>query len=581
MIATRFRQIGLLLFAIVISGIAFFQLFARVYSGFPANLVTALVAVAVLFIVLWALLLKFQPYASQEILPCVMLLTAIGTMMIARIDYAKNTSVAYRQLIWACVALVLTCIFIIVLRDYRVLRRFSYVSMVIGLALLLSPMIPGLGKEIGGARIWIGFGSHTLQPGEFAKLFLAFFFAAYLFNHRDQLAVGGKKVAGLQLPRVKDMGPLILVWFASIGVLVVQHDLGTSLMFFAMFVSMLYVATGRGSWLIIGGIAFVVAAVFSVKVFAHVGYRVDGWLHPFDAAVYNRRYGSSYQLVTGLFGLASGGLLGTGIGQGHPGLTPLGNSDFIYSSLGEELGLTGLMAILMLYLIIITSGLLTAMKIKDGFGKLLASGLVFTMAFQVFTVVGGLTLVIPMTGLTMPYMAAGGSSLVANYILAALLIVISNEANKPEPEGELSNTMQYEAMEALNERNAQKKLNEAKRSHSRSRSRHRAEEPELESATSSFPVATSPSSPSTSSPSSTSPSPRSAASAPVASAESDSPYSPMPSNPMPQKTSPMPQATQPAPETQYPDNAQPANPLGSDDSGIQNLSFDDLMGGSR
>ncbi|MCO6559102.1 MAG: FtsW/RodA/SpoVE family cell cycle protein [Bifidobacterium sp.] len=598
MIATRTRQIGLLLFAIAISGIAFFQLFARVYNGFPANLVTALVAMAALFIVLWALLLKFQPYASQEILPCVMLLTAIGTMMIARIDYAKNTSVAFRQLIWACVALVLTCIFIVALRDYRVLRRFSYVSMVVGLVLLLSPMIPGLGKEIGGARIWIGFGSHTLQPGEFAKLFLAFFFAAYLFNHRDQLAVGGKKVVGLQLPRMRDMGPLILIWFASIGVLVVQHDLGTSLMFFAMFVSMLYVATGRGSWLIIGGIAFVVAAVFSVKVFAHVGYRVDGWLHPFDASVYNRKYGSSYQLVTGLFGLASGGLMGTGIGQGHPGLTPLGNSDFIYSSLGEELGLTGLMAILMLYLIIITSGLLTAMKIKDGFGKLLASGLVFTMAFQVFTVVGGLTLVIPMTGLTMPYMAAGGSSLVANYILAALLIVISNEANKPEPESELSNTMQYEAMEALNERNAEKKRSEAKHSHPGPRSRSGNDEP----TTSSFPAATPASS-----------FPRSAASAPQTNAEIDPTYSSASPNPMPQATSPMPQASPQAAnehpglrvassstsetlpqtpgtgqdsarqstETQYTANPGFANPLSSDDSGIQDLNFDDLMGGTR
>ncbi|WEV73991.1 FtsW/RodA/SpoVE family cell cycle protein [Bifidobacterium sp. ESL0798] len=554
MIATRFRQIGLLLFAIAISGIAFFQLFARVYSGFPTNLVTALVAVAILFIVLWALLLKFQPYASQQILPCVLLLTAIGTMMIARIDYTKNTTVAYRQLIWVCVALVLTCIFIIALRDYRVLRRFSYVSMIVGLVLLLSPMIPGLGKEIGGARIWIGFGSHTLQPGEFAKLFLAFFFAAYLFNHRDQLAVGGKKVVGLQLPRVRDMGPLILVWFASIGVLVVQHDLGTSLMFFAMFVSMLYVATGRGSWLIIGGIAFVVAAVFSVKFFAHVGYRVDGWLHPFDAAVYNRKYGSSYQLVTGIFGLASGGLLGTGIGQGHPGLTPLGNSDFIYSSLGEELGLAGLMAILMLYLIIITSGLLTAMKIKDGFGKLLASGLVFTMAFQVFTVVGGLTLVIPMTGLTLPYMAAGGSSLVANYILAALLIVISNEANKPEPEGELSNTMQYEAMAALNERSAQKKNREAKHSHSSPATQ-----------TSTFPLASiranEATKQSTDQPAGQ---PRSASSS---AASQQSPRSNVISAPT---------------ETHDSDIVEPANPGGFDnDPGIQNLNFDDLLGGKR
>ncbi|MDF7663158.1 FtsW/RodA/SpoVE family cell cycle protein [Bifidobacterium sp. ESL0763] len=465
MIAKHLRQLSLLLLAIVLAGIAFFQMFERVYSTVPPRFVAILTVVAALFIVLWGLLLKFQPYASQGILPCVLLLTAIGTMMIARIDYADHTSVAFRQLVWVCIALLLTCALIVALRDYRVLRRFSYVSMVVGILLLLSPMIPGLGKEIGGARIWIGFGSHTLQPGEFAKLFLAFFFAAYLFDHRDQLAVGGKKVLGLQLPRIRDLGPIIIVWFASIGVLVIQHDLGTSLMFFAMFVSMLYVATGRGSWLIIGGIAFALAAVVSVKVFAHVGYRVDGWLHPFDPSVYNRSAGSSYQLVTGLFGLAAGGLLGTGLGQGHPGLTPLANSDFIYASLGEELGLTGLLAILGLYLIIITSGIVTAMKIKDGFGKLLASGLAFTMAFQVFTVVGGITLVIPMTGLTMPYMAAGGSSLLANYILAALLIVISNSANKPEPDDELSTTMQYQAMVAINNREATRQREEANAAH--------------------------------------------------------------------------------------------------------------------
>ena len=223
------------------------------------------------------------------------------------------------------------------------------------------------------------------------------------------------------------------------GVLVVQHDLGTSLMFFAMFVSMLYVATGRTSWIVIGFIAFAVGAFAAANIFSHVGARVDAWLHPFDSAQYNKEYGGSYQLVTGIFGLASGGLMGTGLGQGHPSLTPIANSDYIYAALGEELGLTGLMAILMLYLLIIAAGMITAMKIKDGFGKLLASGLVFTMAFQVFTVVGGITLVIPLTGLTLPYMAAGGSSLIANYMLAALLVVISN-------------TFQYEAMQALRAR---------------------------------------------------------------------------------------------------------------------------------
>ena len=419
--------------------------------------VWALGAVAVLFVVLWALIVKFQPYASQTILPCVCLLTGIGTVMIARIDQSKDTTVALKQLMFTAAALVLCCVFVVALRDYRVLRRFSYVSMVTGLALLLSPMLPVLGTETNGARIWLKIpGLGTIQPGEFAKLFLAFFFAAYLFDHRDQLAVGGRKVLGLQLPRIRDLGPIIIVWIVAMGVLIVQHDLGTSVMFFAMFVSMLYVATGRGSWIAIGFVAFAIGAVVAARLFSHVGARFDVWLHPFDTAIYNRPIGGSYQIVTGLFGLASGGLIGTGLGQGHPGLTPFANSDYIYASVGEELGLTGLLAVLLLYFVIIGSGLLTALKIKDGFGKLLASGLVFTMAFQVFVVVGGITLVIPLTGLTMPFMAAGGSSLIANYLLAILLVVISNAANRPAPEV-TTDTFQYEALAVLRDHELQER----------------------------------------------------------------------------------------------------------------------------
>lgn len=449
MIATRLRQIGLLLVSLAISALAIVQMFERTTNSMPQDYTMLFGIVAVLFLVLWGLTVRFQQYASQSIMPCVLLLTAIGITMIARIDQSMDTTVAKRQLMWLCLALVLSCLIIVFLRDYRVLRRFSYVSMVVGLALLLSPMLPVIGQEVNGARIWVRIpGLGQFQPGEFAKLFLAFFFASYLFDHRDQLAVGGKKVLGLQLPRIKDLGPIIVVWIASMGVLVMQHDLGTSLMFFAMFVAMLYTATGRTSWIVIGLIAFAVGAVAAASVFSHVGQRVDAWLQPFSNEQYNKEYGGSWQLVTGIFGLASGGMLGTGLGQGHPALTTFANSDFIYTALGEELGLTGVLAILMLYLIIIASGFVAAMKIKDGFGKLLASGLVFTMAFQVFTVVGGVTLVIPLTGLTLPYMAAGGSSLIANYILAALLIVISGAANRPEPEL-TSDSFQYEALAAL------------------------------------------------------------------------------------------------------------------------------------
>lgn len=449
MIVLRLRQIALLLASFAICGIAFYQMFYRVNGSFPGEYAMGLGITAALSLVFWILVTRLLPYASQVVQPCVLLLTGIGVLMIARIDHENETSVALRQIMFVCIAIVLCAALVIGLKDYRVLRRFSYVSMVVGLVLLLSPMLPALGQEVNGARIWIKIpGIGQIQPGEFAKLFLAFFFAAYLFDHRDQLAVGGKKVLGLQLPRIKDLGPIIIVWVASMGVLIMQHDLGTSLMFFAMFVAMLYVSTGRLSWIVIGFIAFAAGAVLAASVFSHVGARVDAWLHPFDQELYNREYGGSYQIVTGLFGLASGGLMGTGLGQGHPNLTPFANSDYIYASVGEELGLVGCMGVLVLYVIIIASGFVTAMKIKDGFGKLLASGLVFTMAFQVFTVVGGITLVIPLTGLTLPYMAAGGSSLIANYILATLLIIISNAANKPAPDTD-SETFQYEAMAVL------------------------------------------------------------------------------------------------------------------------------------
>ena len=461
MTGTRLRQLALLLFSFVIVGLGFFQMFQRTEGHMPMDFTVRLLGVAAMFVVMWALLARFQPYGSQTLVPCVILLTGIGTMVIARIDAAQNTSVASRQLIWLMVALALSCALVVGLKDYRVLRRFSYVSMVVGLALLLAPMLPVLGHEEGGSRIWIKIGGYTMQPAEFAKLFLAFFFAAYLFDHRDQLAVGGRKVLGFRLPRIRDLGPIIIVWAVSMGVLVLQRDLDTSLMFFAMFVSMLYVATGRKSWIVIGLGAFVAGAVAASSVFSHVGNRINAWLHPFDPDVYNA-VGGSEQIAKGVFGLAAGGLSGTGLGQGHPYITPLSFSDFIYASVGEELGLAGVLAVLMLYLIIIATGMVTAMKIKDGFGKLLASGLVFTMAFQVFTVVGGVTLVIPLTGLTMPYMAAGGSSLLANMLLLSLLIVISNAANKPQPDT-TSETFQYEALAVLREQEVKERAEQVRK----------------------------------------------------------------------------------------------------------------------
>ena len=466
MIARRLHQLGLLLFAAAIIALGFFQLFMRLQNSFPTNYLVLLTVTLATFVVFWLVLSTIHPYATDVILPCVLLLCGIGIIMIARIDNQKSllrgvsSNVGINQIVWLILGLLLCTILVAFLKDYRMLRRFSYLSIVVGLALLLSPMIPGLGVENYGARIWISIAGRQLQPAEFAKLFLAFFFASYLFDHRDQLAVGGRKFLGIRLPRLQDLGPILIVWIICMGVLVVQHDLGTSLMFFAMFVSMLYVATGQTSWLLIGGGFFVVGAVAASSIFSHVGNRITDWLHPFDPEVYNA-VGGSFQLVQGIFGLATGGLLGTGLGQGHPTATQFAeNSDFIYSSLGEEIGMAGLFVLLALYLVIITAGMVAAMKIKDGFGKLLASGLVFTMAFQVFTVVGGITLVIPLTGLTLPYVAAGGSSLIANLVLAALLLIISSAANKPE-EDLSSDTFQYEALMAIREKEKENVQNRA------------------------------------------------------------------------------------------------------------------------
>lgn len=455
--AARIRQILLLLFGMAVGFLAMFQMFMHVTGELPHEYLVLCVALIIVIVVDVIVVLYFQRHADLTPLSIVTTLALIGITMIARIDLESQangvaSNVGGRQFMWFLMGLGVFAVMMICIRDYRIFRRFSYVCMVIGLVLLLSPMIPHLGMTLNGARIWIHFGSHTIQPAEFAKLFLAVFFASYLFDHRDQLAVGGKKFAGIRFPRLKDLGPILVVWGISMGVLVVQKDLGTGLMFFAMFVCMLYLATGQKSWAIIGLVFFCGSAYAAYTLFTHVQGRVESWLHPFDAAVYQAQ-GGSEQLVTGVFGLSSGGLFGTGLGQGMPGLTPLGNSDFIYDSLGEELGLMGALAILMLYLCLVVFGILTALKSKDGFGKLLAAGLMFSMAFQVFTVVGGNTLLIPLTGLTLPYMAAGGSSMMANLMLAALIVIVNNGANTPQVDAS-DTEFQQEALQVI--RNAQK-----------------------------------------------------------------------------------------------------------------------------
>ena len=378
-------------------------------------------------------------YADPVLLPLVMALNGIGLAMIYRIDLGlvgRGLPAGFgpRQQLWTIVGVAAACAVIVGLRDHRLLRRFTFTAMVAGIVLLLLPMIPGLGVNINGAQLWIRVAGMSFQPAEIAKILLAVFFAGYLVSHRDVLTLAGPKFLGLQLPRPRDLGPLVVAWAGAILVLVVERDLGTSLMFFGLFVAVVYVATERVSWILIGLLMFAAGATVAIVLFPHVADRFDIWLNALDNEVYNREYGGSGQIVRGLFGLALGGLLGAGWGDGFPHLVSYANSDFIIASLGEELGLTGLMAILVIYLILAQRGIRMAIGVRDGFGKLLASGLAFTLAFQCFVVVGGVTRLIPLTGLTMPFMAAGGSSLVANWIIIALLIRISDSSRRPASE---------------------------------------------------------------------------------------------------------------------------------------------------
>lgn len=379
------------------------------------------------------------PYADPVLLPVAGLLNGLGLAMIHRLDLAEQLSGGggepnfVPQLAWTALGVGLFVVVLAVVRDHRVLQRYTYTAGFIGLLLLMLPLLPGLGVEINGARIWIRLplpnSTLSFQPAEVAKLAVIVFFAGYLVTKRDVLALARSRVLGLDLPRGRDLGPILVAWVASLGVLVFQRDLGTSLLFFGVFVALLYIATERRSWLIIGGVLFSVGALLAYQLFPHVRLRVDVWLNPFaDEA------NTGYQIAQSLYGIATGGILGTGLGQGHPDYVPFAQTDFIVASFAEELGLTGLMALLVLYAVVVQRGLRTALAVRDVFGKLLAAGLSVAVALQVFVVVGGVTKLIPLTGLTTPFLSYGGSSLVANWALVALVLRISDAARRPPPQ---------------------------------------------------------------------------------------------------------------------------------------------------
>ncbi len=424
-------ELALLLLAVAIVMLAYLNVGFAVDGRVPIDLVTQ-AAWLLGFSVAFHVVLRWRAsYADPLLLPIATLLNGLGLVMIHRLDLANGRvgaeAMANRQVMWSALGMIIAAGVLIVLRDHRRLRRYMFTMMLIGLLFLLLPLLPGIGRSVNGARIWIGLGPFSFQPGEVAKIILTVFFAAYLVQTRDALSLVGKRFLGFPLPRGRDLGPILIVWLASLAVLVFQNDLGTSLLFFGLFVAMLYVATERISWITIGLLLFSVGAYTAYLLFGHVRQRVMFWLDPWSEAA----LAQSDQLVRGLMGMGAGGLLGTGLGQGNPQLTYFAESDFIIPSFGEELGLVGLFAILMLYVLLVERGLRTALGTRDGFGKLLACGLSFSVALQIFVVVGGVTRVIPLTGLTSPFLSAGGSSLLANWTIIALLLRISDHARRP------------------------------------------------------------------------------------------------------------------------------------------------------
>jgi cell division protein FtsW (lipid II flippase) len=428
----RNTELVLLVFAVLIPVFAYANTGLAMDGTLPAGMAEYGSGMGALAVTAHLVVRRWAPYADPLMLPIATLLNGLGLVFIWRLDKAQqlpfNHPSAPGQLLWSAVGVGLFVAVLVLLRDHRLLQRYTYISMVAALVLLV---LPAFFPAVYGARVWIVIGGFSIQPGEFVKIVLPVFFAGYLMVKRDALALASRRILGLYLPRGRDLGPILVVWLLSMAILVLETDLGTSLLFFGTFVLMLYVATQRTSWIVVGLLLTAAGAYAIGSVEPHVHQRIADWIHPFASA--NAGRGNS-QLAESLFAFGAGGILGTGLGQGHSWLIGFAaKSDFILGTIGEELGLAGVMALFVLYALLVERGLRTAVAARDPFGKLLATGLSGGFALQVFVVAGGVTGLIPLTGMTLPFIAQGGSSVITNWALVAILLRISDSARRPAP----------------------------------------------------------------------------------------------------------------------------------------------------
>jgi cell division protein FtsW (lipid II flippase) len=422
--ARRTTELGLIVLGAMVTAALYTLASLGRTASLPANIGPFLLAVLGLLVAAHLTTRRLAPTADPTLLPLAALLNGIGYVFIARLD----EDLAGLQASWTALAIAGYALTLLVVRRVRDLERYRYTFMVGGILLLLLPLAPGVGRNINGARIWVSLGPLNFQPGEFAKIALAIFFASYLVEKRELLGVAARRVGPFAIPELRHFGPVLLAWGISLVVMVAERDLGSSLLFFALFVVMLWVATSRLTYLAVGGVLFAAGAVFSVNSFAHVADRIDVWLDPWSDVG-----GKGFQVVQATFALAWGGVAGTGPGLGSPDRIPAAETDFIFAAIGEELGLLGAAAVLMAFLLIVGTGLRIAYRAERPFETLLAVGLTTILGVQAFIIMGGVTRLVPLTGITLPFVSYGGSSLVANYVLLALLVRLSAGDLTTEP----------------------------------------------------------------------------------------------------------------------------------------------------
>lgn len=412
----RELRLGLLAVAITMFGYLLVQLADR--SDLPPDLWLLAAAVVGLYVVAHFAVRRLAPHATPVLLPLAAFLNGIGFITISRLD----PDLARIQAGWTAAGVGALLATLLVVQHLRTLERYRYTFLFLGVVALMLPLLPGIGKTINGARLWVGIGPFNFQPGEAAKVLLVIFFAAYLVDKRELLSSGGRRIGPMFLPAAKHLGPLLLAWAVSIFVMVQQKDLGSSLLFFAIFAAMLYVATERAAYVVGALVLFLVGAGIAYNLFDHVQDRVSTWRDPF--AVYD---GKGFQIVQSMFAFGTGGFDGTGLGLGNPDKIPNAATDFIFSAIGEELGLLGTIAVLCGILLFVGAGFQIAVRSERPFPKLFAAGLTTVIGVQTFVIIGGVTSVIPLTGITLPFISYGGSSLIANFVILGLLLRMSDD----------------------------------------------------------------------------------------------------------------------------------------------------------